>query len=168
MDRTRGVPGPGDGALVEISATDGSVQRTIPLSVSNPAFGSLGGMLLHGNDIWTITGAGPSTGYLAEIDTGTGKVVHVVTASDCGLNTPADTAAYGSHMFVVNEDGNSLSVLDARTGACLEVYRDRTPGTPFSTPVTITVAGNRAWVVNASTGADNASSNSSMVELAVS
>jgi Protein kinase domain len=159
----------GGGTLVEIGAADGTVQRTIPLSASNPAFRSLGGMLLHGTDAWVITGIGPTTGYMAEIDTGDGKVVHVVTASDCGLQTPADIAAYGSHMFVVNEDGNSLSVLDAHTGACLEVYRDpaATPGTPFETPVSLTVDGNQAWVVNAGNSANNAG-NSSVVELAVS
>ena len=150
---------------MEINATDGSVQRTIPLSASNPAFRSLGGMLLRGTHAWVITGVGPPPGYMAEIDTTDGKVVHVVPASECALDAPADIAAYGSHMFVVNEDGNSMSVLDARTGACLAVYGDpaATPGIPFQTPVSLTVDGDRAWVVDA-----NGASTSSVVELAVS
>jgi serine/threonine protein kinase len=160
-DPNQGGYSDGGGTLVEINAAAGSVQRTIPLSASNPAFRSLGGMLLRGTDAWVITGVGPPPGHLAEVDTGDGKVVRVVTASECALSTPAGIAAYGSHMFVVNEDGDSLSVLDARTGACLHVYRS--PGIPLHTPLSLSVAGNRAWVVNA-----NGASTSSVVELAVS
>jgi len=159
-DPNQGGYSDGGGTIVEIGAADGSIQRTIALSASDPAFRSLGGMLLRGTDVWVITGVGPPPGHMAEIDTSDGKVVRVVPASECGLNTPADIAAYGSHMFVVNEDGNSMSVLDARTGACLAVYGN--PGIPLQTPVSVTVDGNRAWVVDA-----NGASSSSVVELAV-
>jgi hypothetical protein len=67
----------------------------------------------------------------------------------------------GSHVFVVNGAGNSVTEIDASTGAV--AYTLTAARYHLDNPVGIAVAGNRAWILNSPL-----SGPSSVVELALS
>ena len=80
-------------------------------------------------------------------------------ALDLGLGQPV-LAVAGTHVFVVNGDGNSVTEIDARTGAL--AYTLTAARYHLDNPVGIAVVGHRMWLLNSPSGRPG-----SVLELAI-
>ena len=63
-----------------------------------------------------------------------------------GFNCPDAVSSDGSHVWVANAVGNSVTELNASTGAHVQVLS--APSYGFNLPVAISCDGTHVWVVN--------------------
>ncbi|MGA2211571.1 MAG: choice-of-anchor Q domain-containing protein [Acidimicrobiales bacterium] len=106
----------GSDTLTELNASTGALVRTLtgdglsqPESVSS-----------DGTDVW-VTNRDDS---MTEVDASNGSLVAVISdTSDPSddFNTPIGVDSDGSHVWVTNIDGNSVTELDAPSGALVQV-----------------------------------------------
>jgi hypothetical protein len=64
-----------------------------------------------------------------------------------GFNSPASIASDGTHVWVANTDGNSVTELSARTGRLVQVIS--ASRYKFGSPAAIASDGTSVWVANA-------------------
>ena len=65
------------------------------------------------------------------------------------FDSPAGVASDGTHVWVTNATGKSVTELDASTGALVQVLSETSY--KFSTPTGVTSDGTNVWAVNTGT-----------------
>jgi outer membrane protein assembly factor BamB len=152
------VPNEDGNSLTEVSASTGALVRIF----RGPAYGFEGpfAMAVGGDDLFVanVTGGASFSGSLTEINTTTGALVRVISSSAdqfvvrvvSGLaynfDHPVGLAVAGGDLFVANGSGNSLTELNASTGALVRVFSR--PLYRFAFPSALVVVGNDLFVAN--------------------
>ena len=72
--------------------------------------------------------------------------MQVLSASSYGFDNPDAISSDGTHVWVANFEGGSVTELDASTGALVQVLSASTYD--FSTPDAISSDGHHVWVTN--------------------
>jgi hypothetical protein len=88
-------------------------------------------------------------GWVNEIDESTGALVQVLSGApygQYGFNDPTAMASDGSHLWIANSEGNSLTEVDESTGALVQVLTGSQYG--FTTPTGLASDGTHLWVAN--------------------
>ena len=84
---------------------------------------------------------------MTELSASTGALVQVISASGYGFSDPVAISSDGTHVWVANFDGNSVTELSASTGALVQVISGSSYG--FDAPDAISSDGTDVWVANA-------------------
>ena len=84
---------------------------------------------------------------MTELSASTGALVQVISGSSYGFNDPDAVSSDGTHVWVANSAGNSVTELSAATGALVQVISGSSYG--FDDPDAISSDGTHVWVANA-------------------
>jgi DNA-binding beta-propeller fold protein YncE len=121
-------------SVTEISASTGQVVRTVSL----PSGLSIFGLYADGTHVW-VPICENALDSLVEIDSSTGSV-KTLSGSSFGFDCPYAVTSDGTHVWVANEAGNSVSDVDVATGKSLGVI------TGIQEPETIASDKKSVWV----------------------
>lgn len=128
-------------SIAEFDSRSASPEGTIVLP---PDDGTPVAFAAAGTHLWVL-GDGSFGPCVVELDQSSGVVVRTIRGADNDFSEPLAIAAVGSHVYVANASGNSVTELDQSTGEL-----DRVFGANYRLrfPVAIAGDGNHVWVVN--------------------
>jgi hypothetical protein len=133
-------------SVTELNASGGSWVRTV--SGSAYGFNAPWGIIADGTHLWitdfTRNGytAGTDIGSVTELNESDGSLVRTLQGSAYRFDGPEELASDGSHLWVTNRGGNTVTELDAATGDFLRTISG------FSAPYGIAAADGHIWVAN--------------------
>lgn len=139
--------------VTEISASDGSLTRTLPdgdSGVDGPT-----ALATDGPHIWIANeGGGINTESVAELNASDASLARVIAGSTYGFKWTlgkyvygaVGIAVYGPHVWITNVGGNSVTELNASNGTLVRVISGSKYG--FDQPTSVAAAGTHIWVVN--------------------
>lgn len=158
-----------DPSVTEINAKSGKLIRV----VDGPpgGFGYISGIAANGSSIW-ISGKAGDKGAVFELNATTGRLVRTIDASADGFRSgnteiPVVEAASGSFVWVLNENGTTITELNASSGALVRVLNaDAGPSTAAnpSGPTSLAQHGSDVWVTDRTTTNFGTSSIGKVVE----
>ncbi len=132
-------------ALTELDASTGAVVQTI--AGNSDGFNDPVAVSSDGTHVWAMNIGSNS---VTELDAATGARVQVISGPtydfDFGTDLAGEPEAIdsdGTHVWVANADGNSVTELYAATGAVVQVISGH-----FSEPVAVSSDGTHVWVGN--------------------
>ena len=105
----------GGEGVSEINAANGRPVRTIPEAELGSG-GGLYGIAFAGHGIWVA-----ACGGLEELSDTSGKVVRCVNSSSYGFDGTGVMASDGTHIFVANTAGDSVTEVNASTGSLVRI-----------------------------------------------
>lgn len=136
-------------AIVERDDATGARARAISPSKPNLVNGKKDGVLRldpvfvvrAGGALWSVNlegVAGTLFGSLSQINPSTGRIIRSITPKGAGFSSPVGLYAHGDNLWVANaalasRGGNSVTELNATTGALVRVIKLKDPG-QVSTP----------------------------------
>ena len=119
--------------VTELDASTGRFVRSMPGPGDSTAMGATGDDILVAS--W-YTGTGENGGTLTELDTSTGAQVMDLSASRYRFRSPSAVAVVGQDVFVANQQGASVTEVDAKSGALVRVISG--PDLLLSPPAQVT------------------------------
>jgi hypothetical protein len=144
------------GSVTEFNAADGHQVWSVPLTVYSSQQVPTGDSIANADGhLWVANGKS-----LAELNAGNGKLIRVLSGRRYNFTRPSVIAVAGAYVFVAGLGGNSVTVINARTGAL--AYTLTAARCHLDSLAGISVAGNRVWLLNSPSGTP-----SSVVELTV-
>lgn len=133
-------------SVTELNASNGSWVRT--LSGSSYGFKSPWQIVEDDGRLWitNVDGGGGTAstgaGSVTELSDSDGSPIRTLQGSRYHFDHPNELTSDGSHIWVANYGGNTVTELDAGNGGFLRAISG------FSTPAGIAAAGGHVWVIN--------------------
>jgi hypothetical protein len=138
------------GSITELSASTGAVVQTIsgaPFDLHGAAR-----IISDGTHVWVSNPCGPQCavgspgkGSITELSASTGTLVQVLSGPSFQLDQPGPISSDGVHVWIADFGGNSVSELDAATGAFVRSIS-------VSEPSAIASDGADVWVTSLEAG----------------
>ena len=101
------------GSVTELNASDGRQLWSVSATIHyNPQATTYDSIAYADGHLWVANGES-----VTELNAGNGRLVQVISGAQYQFNGPAVIVAAGTHVFVVNANGNSVTEIDSRTGA---------------------------------------------------